>query len=89
MVIFLFPQESSAQFEHSDKEEFFYGEHSYVLQGNFKGDSYSKHAAGRVTFTHVPSDYDEFEAIYQVLGKTPHGTAALMPMAMEMYGRNR
>ena len=89
LVLFLFPQDSSAQFKNSDKEEFYYGEHSYVLQGNFKVDSYSKHAAGRVTFTHVPSDYDEFEAVYQVLGKTPHGTAAMMPIAMEMYGRNR
>ena len=121
LVLFLFPQDSSAQFngllnkvkssvektvkekgkqtvdnvvrnsnlKNSGKEEFYYGEHSYVLQGNFKVDSYSKHAAGRVTFTHVPSDYDEFEAVYQVLGKTPHGTAAMMPIAMEMYGRNR
>ena len=55
LVLFLFPQDSSAQFKNSEKEEFFYGEHSYVLQGNFKVDSYSKHAAGRVTFTHVPS----------------------------------
>lgn len=82
LVIFLFPQDSSAQ-------EFYYGEHSYVIQGNFKVDSYDRHAAGRVTFTHIPSDYEEFEVVYQELGKTPHGTAAMMPMAMEIYGRNR
>lgn len=119
LVIFLFPQDSSAQFnglfnkvkagktvkekarqsaenmvrnsnlKNSDKEEFNYGGHSYVLQGNFKVDAYNKHAAGKVTFTHIPSDYEEFEAVYQVLGKTPHGAAAMMPMAMEIYGRNR
>ena len=100
LVISLFPQDSSAQFngmlnkvkssvgktikekgkqsvdnsirnsnlKNSKKEEFKYGEHTYVFQGNFKVDAYSKHAAGRVTFTHVPSDYEEFEAVYQVLG---------------------
>ncbi|MBQ8266670.1 MAG: hypothetical protein IJY95_08745 [Bacteroides sp.] len=120
-ILFLFPQDSNAQFngllnkvkssvektakekgkqsvdnmvrksnlKNSEKEEFHYGEHSYVLQGNIKVEAYNKHAAGRVTFTHIPSDYDEFEAVYQVLGKTPHGTAAMMPMAIEMYGRNR
>ena len=32
----------------------------------------------------------EFEALYtQFLGKTPHGTAAMMVMAMEIYGRNQ
>jgi hypothetical protein len=31
-----------------------------------------------------------YNALYtQFLGKTPHGTAAMMPMAMEIYGRDR
>ena len=121
LVLFLFPQDSSAQFsgmlnkvkskvektvkekgkqtvdnavrnsnlKNSEKEEFKYGDHTYVLQGNFKVEAYSKHAAGRVTFTHIPSDYEEFEAVYLFLGKTPHGAAAMMPMAMEIFGRNR
>lgn len=43
-----------------------------------------------VTFTNIPSDFAEFQAVYtSFLGKTPHGTAAMMPMAMEMYARDR
>lgn len=42
-----------------------------------------------VTFTNVPSTYEEFEAVYtQFLGKTVHGTAAMIPMAIEMYARD-
>ncbi len=42
-----------------------------------------------VTFTNIPSDYEEFEAVYtQFLGKTIHGTAAMIPMAIEMYARD-
>ena len=42
-----------------------------------------------VTFTNVPSSYEEFEAVYtQFLGKSIHGTAAMIPMAIEMYARD-
>ena len=67
-----------------------YGNHTYTQDGNLSIESYSSDATGKVTFTNVPSDYTEFETVYrQFLGKTPYGTAAMMPMAMEMYGRDK
>ena len=67
-----------------------YGSHQFTMKGNFTAQSYSPKATGVVTFTNVPQNYEEFEALYtQFLGKTPHGTAAMMPMAMEIYGRDR
>ena len=67
-----------------------YGSHQFTMKGNFTAQSYSQKATGVVTFTNVPQNYEEFEALYtQFLGKTPHGTAAMMPMAMEIYGRDR
>ena len=67
-----------------------YGDHTYTMKGNLTAEKYRSSATGVVTFTNVPSDYEEFEALYkQFLGKTPHGTAAMMPMAMEIYGRDR
>ena len=62
-----------------------YGSHQFTMKGNFTAQSYSQKATGVVTFTNVPQNYEEFEALYtQFLGKTPHGTAAMMPMAMGM-----
>ena len=67
-----------------------YGDHSYTMKGNLTAEKYSQKATCLVTFTNVPKDYEEFEALYTgFLGKTPHGTAAMMPMAMEIYGRDR
>lgn len=67
-----------------------YGDHSYTMKGNLTAEKYSQKATGVVTFTNIPKDYEEFEALYTgFLGKTPHGTAAMMPMAMEIYGRDR
>ena len=53
--------------------------------------TYGDHDAfGEVTFTNIPTDYNEFEALYsEFLGRTPHGAAAMIPMAMEMYARDR
>ena len=66
-----------------------YGDHVYTMVGTFTAEKYNRSATGTVTFTNVPADYQEFEAVYtNFLGKTPHGTAAMMPMAMEMYGRD-
>lgn len=66
-----------------------YGSHRYTMQGNLTAQVYNREAWGRVTFTHVPAGYDEFETVYtRLLGKTPHGAAAMMPMAMEMYARD-
>lgn len=67
-----------------------YGGHTYTQEGNLSIESYNPSATGKVTFTNVPSGYTEFEAVYrQFLGKTPYGTAAMMPMAMEIYGRDK
>ena len=67
-----------------------YGGHTYTMKGNLTAQQYNAQATGVVTFTNVPKNYEEFEALYtKFLGKTPHGTAAMMPMAMEIYGRNR
>jgi len=67
-----------------------YGDHTYTMKGTLTADKYKKSAFGIVTFTHIPSDFAEFEAVYsEFLGRTPHGTAAMMPMAMEIYGRDR
>ena len=67
-----------------------YGGHTYTQKGTLTAKEYDKKATGVVTFTNVPSDYEEFESLYtNFLGKTPHGTAAMMVMAMEIYGRDR
>ncbi len=77
--------------KNSAKETTFkYGGHVYTQKGTFKASRYDKYAAGEVTFTNIPSGYEEFEAVYtQFLGLTPHGTAAMIPMAMEIYARDR
>ena len=65
-------------------------DHTYTMEGNLTAEAYNPQATGMVTFTHVPASYEEFEALYtQFLGKTPHGTAAMIPMAMEIFGRDR
>ena len=67
-----------------------YGNHRYTMTGNLTAERYDREAKGCVTFTHVPADYEEFATVYErLLGKTPHGTAAMMPMAMALYGRDR
>ena len=67
-----------------------YGSHRYTMTGNLTAERYDSGAKGCVTFTHVPADYEEFATVYErLLGKTPHGTAAMMPMAMALYGRDR
>ena len=65
-----------------------YGSHVYTMTGNMEK-NYVPGAKGKVTFTNVPSDLDEFSTVYeQLLGKTPYGIAAMLPMAFEMWGRN-
>ena len=76
-------------FGQAEKKTWTYGDHTYTQQGTLTAKEYNKKATGVVTFTNIPSDYEEFEALYtQFLGKTPHGTAAMMVMAMEIYGRD-
>ena len=74
----------------AEQKTWTYGNHTYTQQGTLTAKEYDRNATGIVTFTNIPSDYEEFEALYtQFLGKTPHGTAAMMVMAMEIYGRDR
>lgn len=76
-----------------------YGSHTYTTDGKIKkpglslgsvlGNGKLNKPTATVTFTNVPSDYEEFEAVYtQFLGKSIHGTAAMIPMAIEMYARD-
>jgi len=87
MMLSLFSLTADAQ----DKPmTFTYKSHTYTMTGTLNADAYDATAKGTVTFTHIPADYAEFEAVYtQLLGKTPHGAAAMMPMAMELYRRDR
>ena len=76
-----------------------YGNHTYTVNGSLgfggmdrNGDGVVDNSASRdtatatVTFTHGPSGYTEFEAVYNgLLGKSIHGTAAMIPMALEIY----
>ena len=41
-----------------------YGGHVYTMKGTLTAEAYDKNATGVVTFTNVPSDYQEFEALY-------------------------
>lgn len=67
-----------------------YGSHVYTMTGNLKHTEWGgDRASGTVTFTNIPSGYTEFSAVYQFLGTTPHGTAAMTMMAMEIYYRNK
>ncbi len=73
-----------------DENTLTYGDHVYTMQGNIAADKYRKNGFGVVTFTNIPSDYTEFETVYtSFLGKTAYGAAAMMPMAMEIYARDR
>ena len=68
-----------------------YGEHVYTLNGevNFETTDYKTPTAS-VTFSNVPADYAEFETVYNMLlGKSPTGAAAMVPMAIEMYARDK
>ena len=87
MITSLFSLTADAQ----DKQmTFTLGSHTYTMMGTLNAEAYDAKATGVVTFTHIPTDYAEFEAVYtQFLGKTPHGAAAMMPMAMELYRRDR
>lgn len=67
-----------------------YDDHLYTVNGeiNFKSKDHKKPTA-YVTFTNVPSDYEEFETVYNtLLGKSPQGAASMVPMAIEIYARD-
>ena len=68
-----------------------YGEHTYTVNGeiDFKATDHKKPSAN-VTFSNIPADYAEFEAVYNnLLGKSSAGTAAMIPMAFELYARDK
>ncbi|MBP5364562.1 MAG: hypothetical protein J6Y82_01385 [Bacteroidales bacterium] len=67
-----------------------YGSHTYMVRGDFGKQSITTSDFNEVIFSNIPSDYTEFETVYrEYLGKHINGTAAMMIMAMEMYGRDK
>ena len=76
-----------------DRNTLTYGEHRYTVSGSvdydFEAGYYDQQITATVEFTNIPSGYTEFKAVYEnLLGKSLQGTAAMVPMAMEIYGRN-
>ena len=67
-----------------------YATHTYTVNGEIDFNSSDhKTPTASVTFTNIPSGYAEFEAVYNgLLGKSIQGTAAMIPMAIEMYARD-
>lgn len=70
-----------------------YGSHQYTVSGEINPNDgvkgYRNKPTASVTFTNVPADYAEFEAVYKgLLGKSIQGTAAMIPMAIELYARH-
>ncbi|NLZ19816.1 MAG: hypothetical protein GXY24_06090 [Bacteroidales bacterium] len=67
-----------------------YGTHSYTIVKEIDLETQEfKEPTASVTFTHIPSGYTEFSAVYEnLLGKSIAGTAAMIPMAMEIYARD-
>ncbi len=58
-----------------------WGDHTYKLQSGLTGT--------KVTFSHFPSGYTEFEALYtQWCSGNPYLTAAMMVWAIEIYARD-
>jgi hypothetical protein len=67
-----------------------YGDHTYTIVSDIDVNTkeYKKPTAS-VTFSNIPSGYAEFEAVYNgLLGKSIAGTAAMIPMAIELYARD-
>ena len=63
-----------------------YGSHTYTVMGEIDlEDTNHKVPTASVSFTNIPSGYTEFEAVYEgLLGKSLQGTAAMIPMAIEI-----
>lgn len=65
-----------------------YDNHTYTMDGNFDED-YVTNGKAKVTFTNIPSDYEEFRTVYEeFLGTTSYGVSAMLPMAFELWGRD-
>ena len=67
-----------------------YGSHSYTIVTELDPETTEfSRATASVTFTNIPSGYTEFAAVYNgLLGKSLAGTAAMIPMAMEIFARD-
>ena len=68
-----------------------YGSHTYEIVGELDVNTteFSRPTAS-VTFSNIPSGFTEFKAVYENLfGQSVAGTAAMIPMAMEIFARNR
>lgn len=67
-----------------------YGSHKYTVRGEIDFESTEhKTPTAWVEFTNIPSGYTEFKAVYEgLLGKSIHGTTAMIPMAEEIYARD-
>ncbi len=70
-----------------------YGEHTYSVSGTLSTDNLNGNYSNPttwVTFSNIPSGYTEFSAVYNgLLGRTIQGTASMVPMAIEIYARNK
>lgn len=67
-----------------------YGNHKYTIVTEIDPETTEfSRATASVTFTNIPSGYTEFAAVYNgLLGKSLAGTAAMVPMAMEIFARD-
>ena len=67
-----------------------YGTHKYTINAEIDTETTEfKTATASVSFTNIPSGLTEFTAVYDnLLGKSLAGTAAMIPMAMEIYARD-
>ena len=67
-----------------------YGSHKYTIVSDIDPETREfKQPTASVTFTNIPAGYKEFEAVYKgLLGKSIAGTAAMIPMAIELYARD-
>lgn len=67
-----------------------YGSHTYTVEGEIDYNvTDHRTPTAWVKFSNIPSGYTEFKAVYEgLLGKSIHGTAAMIPMAEEIYARN-
>ena len=66
------------------------GTHTYTIVSDIDVNTREyKQPTASVTFTNIPADYAEFEAVYNaLLGKSRAGVAAMIPMAIELYARD-
>lgn len=67
-----------------------YGTHTYTVVSDIDVNTREfKQPTASVRFTNIPAGYAEFEAVYKgLLGKSIAGTAAMIPMAIELYARD-